>query len=110
MSIEAGKEITMMIDGKPVVFVRKDSIASLSVRDIGTTRIIVADRGWVFVGNCEDNSDGSVTMRNTKNIRRWGTTRGLGQLVNGPIPDTKFDDYGEIRATPIIQINVLGGW
>lgn len=110
MSIETGKEMTMVIDGKPVDFVRKDSVANTCVRDIGPVRIIVADRGWIFVGNCEDNEDGSVTIRNTKNIRRWGTTSGLGQLVNGPLPNTKFDAYGEVRATPIIQINVIGGW
>ena len=110
MSNEAGKEMTMVIDGKPVDFVRKDSIASLSVRDIGPVRIIVADRGWVFVGNCEDNEDGSVTIRNTKNIRRWGTTSGLGQLTNGPTSETKYDAYGEVRVTPIVQINVVKGW
>ena len=78
---------------------------------IGDKRIIVADRGWVFVGDCEDHEDGSVTIRNTQNIRNWGTTRGLGELVNGPIKDkTKYDPYGVVRCTPIVQINVVNGW
>ena len=100
--------ITLTINDEPVVFVRKDSIAE--VRNIGEKRIVVADRGWVFVGNCEDHADGSVTIRNAKNIRRWGTTAGLGELVNGPTPSTKADAYGEVRVTPIVQINVLRGW
>ena len=37
---------------------------------VGEKRIIVADRGWVFVGDCADNEDGSVTIRNAKNLRR----------------------------------------
>ena len=101
-------EITLTINDKPVVFVRKDSIPE--VRSIGLKRIVVADRGWVFVGDCEDHDDGSVTIRNTRNIRRWGTTAGLGELVNGPTASTKSDAYGEVRVTPIVQINVVRGW
>ena len=66
---------------------------------IGDKRIIVADRGWVFVGDCEDMDDGSVTIRNAFNIRVWGTTKGLGELVNGPLGSTKYDVYGTIRCT-----------
>lgn len=78
---------------------------------IGSKRIIVADRGWVFVGDCEDHDDGSVTIRNAQNIRNWGTTRGLGELVNGPIVGkTKADQYGVVRCIPIVQISVINGW
>lgn len=92
-----------------VKYVRKDSVTG-TVRDIGEKRIIVADRGWIFVGNCEDNEDGSVTIRNARNIRQWGTAQGLGQLKTGPTATTKHDDYGEVRCVPIIQINVVSGW
>lgn len=86
-------------------------LVTASATSIGPCRIIVADRGWVFVGNCEDHEDGSVTIRNARNIRNWGTSRGLGELSDGPIPNkTKFDDYGVVRCTPIIQINVNSGW
>jgi hypothetical protein len=78
--------------------------------DIGDVRIIVADRGWVFVGACTDNEDGSVTIRNAKNIRRWGTTKGLGELATGPTKDTVADDYGTVRTTPIVTIAVERGW
>jgi hypothetical protein len=78
--------------------------------DIGDVRIIVADRGWVFVGACTDNEDGSVTIKNAKNIRRWGTTKGLGELATGPTKDTVADDYGTVRTTPIVTIAVECGW
>jgi hypothetical protein len=78
---------------------------------IGDKRIIVADRGWVFVGDCEDHEDGSVTIRNTQNIRQWGTTKGLGELATGPVAGkTKYDPYGVVRCIPIVQINVVNGW
>jgi hypothetical protein len=89
-------------------YVRKD--AAQPVRDIGNVRIIVADRGWVFVGNCTDQADGSVVIRNTRNIRRWGTTKGLGELITGPTKNTVVDAYGEVQCTPIVQINVISGW
>lgn len=94
----------MVIDG--VEYVRADSVTP-----IGDWRIIVADRGWVFVGACEDNDDGSVTLRNARNIRRWGTAKGLGELVHGPLEDTQHDAYGTVRCTPIVQIAVKkGAW
>ena len=78
---------------------------------IGDIRIIVADRGWVFVGACVDHSDGSVTITNAKNIRNWGTTKGLGELATGPVSGkTKYDDYGTVRCNPIVTIAVKSGW
>lgn len=93
------------IDG--VEYIKKGS-ESLPIRDV---RIIVADRGWVFVGHCEDHEDGSVTITNAKNIRNWGTTKGLGELADGPIPNkTRFDEYGTVKCHPIVQIAVKSGW
>lgn len=106
--MSASKEITLTIDGENVDCVRKDLIQE-QVR-IGEKRIIVADRGWVFVGDCEDNQDGSVTIRHARNIRRWGTTTGLGQLANGPTSETKHDAAGTVRCTPIVTFAVIGGW
>lgn len=92
-----------------VEYVRKDSIKEASA-PLGPVRIVVADRGWIFVGSCEDHTDGTVTIKNARNIRRWGTTQGLGQLVMGPLPETKHDQYGTVRCAPIAQINVIKGW
>lgn len=88
-------------------YVPADSVKPV---EVGEKRIVVADRGWVFVGACEDHADGSVTIRGAKNIRSWGTSAGLGQLANGPLPNTVADDYGTVRTTPIVQIAVIGGW
>lgn len=90
-------------------YIREDSVPANSP-PLGPTRIVVADRGWVFVGACEDHADGTVTLRNASNIRIWGTTKGLGELANGPLPSTKHDPYGTVRCSPIVQINVIKGW
>lgn len=47
-------------------------------------QIVIAQRGWVFVGDVE-RTENEVVIKNAKNIRRWGTSRGLGELAqNGP--------------------------
>ena len=97
---------TITING--IEYVKKDAITE--TKPIGEVRIIVADRGWVFVGNCQDNEDGSVTITNAKNIRLWGTTNGLGELANGPTSATKADYCGTVRCTPIVTIGVNMGW
>jgi hypothetical protein len=98
---------TLTLNG--VEYVRKDSISQGSPV-IGDVRIIIADRGWVFVGNCQDHADGSVTITNCRNIRKWGTSAGLGELVNGPLSGTVADKYGTVRTLPIATIAVVKGW
>jgi len=86
------------------IYVREDE-----QKPLGELRIVVADRGWVFAGRCVDNEDGSVTIYNADNIRRWGTTRGLGELVDGPLPDTVLDPYGTVRTRALAEIR-LNSW
>lgn len=95
---------TVTINGKQYIEVGAAPLA------ITEKRIIVADKGWVFVGDCTDNSDGTVTINNARNIRVWGTTNGLGELTTGPTKNTKHDAYGTVRCTPIITIAVQSGW
>jgi len=92
-----------------VEYIRRDSITQ-AYQPLGPCRIIVADRGWVFIGNCEDHEDGSVTITNCRNIRKWGTSNGLGELVNGPKTGTAADVYGTVKCIPIASIAVVKGW
>jgi hypothetical protein len=59
--------------------------------------IVVLDRGFVYVGDvtCDDQW---CVIKNAKNIRIWGTTKGLGSLVSGPTSKTVLDDVGTVRA------------
>ena len=97
---------TLTING--VDYVRADAVPSPV--PLGPVRIVVADKGFVFVGNVEEHADATVTITNTQNIRRWGTKRGLGELVHGPTAATVADPWGTVRCAPILQIAVVGGW
>lgn len=90
-----------------VEYIRADSVQPVPM---GPVRIVVADKGFVFVGNVEEHGDGSVTITNAQNIRRWGTSRGLGELINGPTQSTIADPYGTVKLKPIVQIAVVKGW
>jgi hypothetical protein len=80
---------TLMID--KVQYVRADSLPVAT----GSTKIVVLDRGFVFVGKVHYEED-FVVIRNAYNIRIWGTTKGLGELAQGPTNTTKLDKAGTI--------------
>lgn len=80
-------------------------------KDLGK-QIVVIDNGFVHVGDCSM-QDGLLSIDNCKNIRAWGTTNGLGQLISGPTKDTKADSCGSVLV-PINRVvfflKVVKGW
>jgi hypothetical protein len=68
--------------------------------------IVVLDRGFVYVGRVTVDGDWCV-IDGAKNIRIWGTTKGLGELVNGPLKDTKLDNVGSVRAPLRAVIHII---
>lgn len=61
-------------------------------------QIVVLDRGWVYTGSVTLAGD-FVIIENAANIRRWGTTKGLGELAaKGPQRNTVLDPVGTVRA------------
>ena len=59
--------------------------------------IVVVDRGWVYVGEVEHDGEWCA-ITEARNVRRWGTTSGLGQLAkSGPTDETRLDDYGTVH-------------
>ena len=91
------KPKTISIDGTD--YIRADS-ASKHVGEPPPMRIVVADRGFVFVGYTTVDSSG-IGIANAKCIRVWGTDSdkpGLGWLaLNGPTSKTKLDLSGTVR-------------
>lgn len=80
----------------------------------GNTKIAVLDRGWVYVGECALEGE-ILVIRNARNIRRWGTTGGLGELAaKGPQPETRLDACGTVRAPMRSVIHLIdcdqGAW
>lgn len=79
-------------------------------RDI---RIVVLQRGWVVVGEYWANGD-ARELRRASVIRRWGTTKGLGELVSGPLSSTVLDPCGSVRFHALGEIMSIevseSGW
>jgi hypothetical protein len=58
--------------------------------------VAVLDRGWVFIGRIIQH-EGGVKLENAACIRRWGTTKGVGELaLHGPQPSTVLDEAGTV--------------
>ena len=77
-------EITM----NGIKYVRKDSVIQKEYE--GDIKIVVLQRGWIYIGKFE-RSGNDCKLHNAYNIRNWGTSKGLPELVNGPTPSTKLD-------------------
>lgn len=75
-----------------VEYVRKDSAPAN-----GDIKIVVLDRGFVYVGRVAIEGD-FVVISSAKNIRKWGTSKGLGEIVSGPLANTVLDTIGTVRA------------
>lgn len=63
----------------------------------GEIRIVVLDRGFVFVGRVTRTED-EMYIDDARCIRKWGTTEGLGQLAQGPLAETVLDAKCCIRS------------
>ena len=69
--------------------------------------IVIVDRGWVYVGNISHDGEWCV-ITNAWNIRKWGTSKGLGEIaINGPTDATELDDYGVVRIPKHALISLL---
>ena len=60
-------------------------------------QIATLTSGFVYVGSVSQ-ADGYIEITQAKNIRKWGTTNGLGQLaIQGPQKETILDETGTVR-------------
>tara|TARA_R100000781_G_scaffold71264_1_gene44680 strand:- start:482 stop:751 length:270 start_codon:yes stop_codon:yes gene_type:complete len=69
--------------------------------------IVVVDRGFVYVGDVDIDADWCI-INNARNIRKWGTTKGLGQLaLDGPTNETVLDAVGTVRVPLRAVVSVI---
>jgi hypothetical protein len=94
------KPETIKIDD--VEYVRADAQKKCE----GDIKIAVVDRGFVYVGQVSKEDDFYI-LRNAKNIRVWGTSKGLGELVSGPTAHTKLDPVGTVRVPARALISLI---
>ncbi len=73
----------------------------------GDVRIAILNRGWVAVGNFTRNGD-MCKITNGSVIRRWGTSKGLGELAkNGPQDDTTLDSIESIEFHILTTVGIM---
>jgi len=75
-------------------------------------QIAVVANGFVYVGECYWKGD-FLHIENAKNIRVWGTTKGLGELIKGPTSKTVADKCGTClvpKGQVILFLQVVEGW
>ena len=72
----------------------------------GVLSIVVADRGWVYIGKVEQEADW-LTVIDARQITRWGTTKGLNELVDGPTSTTRLGAPASIRIPMRAVITVI---
>jgi hypothetical protein len=98
------KPNTIRID--EVEYVRADSVKKVS----GDVKIVILQRGNVVVGRMSvDPTDKDMrVLENAAVIRRWGTTKGLGQIAeNGPTSSTTLDKASTIRFHILTTIAII---
>ena len=72
-----------------VKYIRKDSVKEVK-EFTGDIKIVILQRGWVYIGRFERNGN-DCKLHNAYNIRVWGTSKGLPELVNGATSKTVLD-------------------
>jgi hypothetical protein len=85
------KGIKMGTEIKKITVEGRDYIPADKKIIEGDIRIVVLQRGWVFIGRFKKHGD-VCKLYNSYNIRRWGTEEGLGELAEkGKLDETILD-------------------
>lgn len=88
---------------KVLLGAQDESVSALG----GKSKIVVCQRGFVYAGNITKHGD-YIVINDAVNIRRWGTTRGLGELAaNGNTPDTRADACGTVRVHQLAVVAMI---
>ncbi len=67
-------------------------------RDDHGMAMVIADRGHVWVGKVTTDADWAH-IEGGRIIRLWGTTKGLNELVKGPLSGTKVDSPADLKVS-----------
>lgn len=77
-----------------------------SMSEAKQVRIVILQRGWVKVGYYSETYE-RATVTHTHYIRVWGTTKGLGELVNGPTGKTVLDYAGTTHHNVLAEVDTI---
>lgn len=77
-----------------------------AVIDSRDVRIVILQRGWVFVGVYTEKGD-QCFLDSASNVRVWGTSKGLGELAHGPLKDTKLDPVPQVQFNKLTVVATI---
>jgi hypothetical protein len=84
--------------------------SNADIKPIDEYAIVVLDKGFVYVGRLKSYDSEYYVLEEGSNIRIWGTTNGLGELVlKGKTSNTKLDTCNGIVKIPkrvIVSIHI----
>jgi hypothetical protein len=69
-----------------------------------TLAILVIEAGHVLIARVQGGADGTLRAYNARTIRSWGTTKGLGELYDGPTKDTILDARVPLILQPLSKV------
>jgi hypothetical protein len=69
-------------------------------------KIVILQRGWVFVGEFSKEGE-NCKLSNSYSIRNWGTSKGLGELIDGPLKTTVLDFTGTTSFNELTSIAMI---
>lgn len=76
--------------------VKKKSVSKKVVKNKKERLLVVIDRGFIHVGHVIIKGN-FYSIPAGYTVRRWGTTKGLGELaMNGPLAETELDQNTEV--------------
>lgn len=75
-----------------------DGVKYAPISDFGPIKIVVLERGFIYVGHVDESDDTDIVIRNAVSLIRWGTTKHLGELANGPLESTKLGEPCDVTA------------
>jgi hypothetical protein len=85
---------TMIINGEN--YIKESSLKEQKDYIRSPVQIVVLNRGWIVVGNVKESVNKTI-IQNAAVIRKWGTTKGLGELAEkGKLSDTILDKCPDI--------------
>ena len=97
LTIRQARELSALLGGNP---------PAAAEQDYGV-RIVILQRGHIAVGHVYTTED-EVRIENAAIVRRWGTTKGLGELAGtGPLSETILDDCPTLHAHPLTVVGMM---
>lgn len=91
-------------DLKELLQTNKPCCDSMStIQPNGDCYIVVMTNGFIYVGNTTVEGN-FIKMTKASNIRIWGTTKSLSELVDGPPDSTKHD---KLSTEIIVPLNAV---